>query len=173
MELVPWSYVNSWSCDCCGYCCKGSTVVLRFSEWLNLINTYGVGATRTDLNKFYMGKKSDGSCLFLYWSNGKWLCGLQKTKPLACKLWPFRVLSTPRYGHPNEAHFNHRGRDVFVYVDPNCHKITWGYPSSEMVNLIIPEFVEIATGSRENQIYSTSKTLSDFLVSGGPKYRII
>ncbi len=156
MVPVPWSYINSWYCSNCGLCCKEFDVVLRFDEWLNLVRSYGVGVTRAGLDRFYVGKNSNGTCKFLCNYLGKWFCGLQQTKPTACKLWPFKVSNSPRYGRAQEAAFNYKGRRFFLYVDPFCPEIKWGKPSSQMISLVIPEFVEIALGLREKQVYSTS-----------------
>ncbi|MEM2293564.1 MAG: YkgJ family cysteine cluster protein [Candidatus Bathyarchaeia archaeon] len=163
MIFVPWSYVNSWRCNGCGLCCKEFEVVLTFNEWLNITKKYGVGVTRAGLNKLYLGKRADGSCVFLYpGSGGKWLCGLQHIKPLACKIWPFKVLNKPKYGHASEALFEHLGQNFYVYVDPFCSGIRWGKPSMELIYRTIPEFIEIALGIRENQVYSTMMIKSTF-----------
>lgn len=168
MVPLPWSYVNSWYCDGCGLCCKEFDVVLRFDEWLNIIRRYGVAVTRAGLNKFYLSKKSDGSCIFLYEYMGRKFCGLQHMKPIACKLWPFKILSRPKYGRANEAIFNYAGRRFYVYVDPFCPGIRWGKPSPELVHKVIPEFIEIALGRRVKQFYSTSRILNQML----PKLRV-
>jgi len=161
MIPLPWSYVNSWRCAGCSLCCREFSVVLKFNEWLRIIRTYGVGVTMAGLNKFYMGKKSDGSCIFLYKPYGRWLCGLQHMKPTACKLWPFKIYMKPTYGKPEEALFNYEGRRFFVYIDPSCPEIIWGSPSSEMIYRVIPEVIEIALGIKEKQVYSTSLMLYD------------
>ncbi len=166
MVPIPWSHVNSWYCSCCGLCCREFDVVLRFDEWLNLVRRYGVEVTKASLNRLYIGKKNDGTCMFLYSSFGVSFCGLQGMKPTACKLWPFKVSNRPTYGGPREAAFNYKGREFFVYVDPFCPEIRWGKPSQQMMYHVIPEFIEIAMGSREKQIYSTSRTgLPDDLLS--------
>ncbi|MDH5688200.1 MAG: YkgJ family cysteine cluster protein [Candidatus Bathyarchaeota archaeon] len=155
MTPVPWSYLNSWYCTCCGLCCREFDVVLRFDEWLSLVRTYGVGVTKAGLDKLYMGKKSDGSCLFLYNSFGKWFCGLQRVKPRACKLWPFKLSNKPRYGRSREASFDYKGKRLYIYVDPFCPEIRWGKPSERIVHQVIPEFIELALGLREKQVHST------------------
>lgn len=156
MVPIPWNYANSWYCSNCGLCCREFDVVLRFDEWLNLVRRYGVGVTKAGLNKFYVGKKTDGTCMFLYNSFGRWFCGLQPTKPTACKLWPFKVLNRPKYGRSREAAFSYKGKKLFVYIDPFCPEIRWGKSSQQMIHEVIPEFVEIALGLREKQVYSTS-----------------
>jgi len=80
-------------------------------------------------------------------------------KPIACKLWPFRILNRPKYGKTREALFNYKGRRLYVYIDPSCPEIRWGKPSSIMINHVIPEFIEIALGIRKKQVYSTGALL--------------
>ncbi|MCD6465851.1 YkgJ family cysteine cluster protein [Candidatus Bathyarchaeota archaeon] len=175
MGFVPWSHINSWRCNGCGLCCKEFEVVLTFKEWLKITKTYGVGVTRTGLNKFFMGKRPDGSCIFLYRApDGRWLCGLQENKPLACKLWPFKVLSKPKYGNPRDAAFEYGGQRFYVYVDSFCPGITWGTPSTELVYKVIPEFIEIALGIRQTQLYSTMPLAPRFyIIKTKRDYRLI
>jgi len=132
-------------------------VVLGFNEWVDIIRKYGVGVTQPSVSKFYLGKKDDGTCIFLTKFYDTWLCGLQDMKPKACKLWPFKVLSRPGFGRPNEAGYKYRDRDFFVYVDPACIGIRWGPPTQGLTHKTIPELVEIALGLREKQLYSTSR----------------
>jgi len=117
MMSIPWRYLESWNCIACGTCCKGYQVVLGFNEWVNLIRTYGVGVTQPGVNKFYLGKKGDGTCIFLYKPFDTWLCGLQGMKPKACKLWPFKILSRPKFGRPNEAVYKYRDKN-FLLTEP-------------------------------------------------------
>jgi len=77
-------------------------------------------------------------------------------KPLACKLWPFKILDQPKYGKSHEAVYNYKGRRFYIYIDPLCPEIRWGKPSPQMAQQVIPEFLEIALGWREKQVYSTS-----------------
>ncbi len=156
MPPVPWRYVRSWSCIACGICCKGFGVVLSFPEWVNVVRAYGVGATQPGLNGFYLKKRDNGSCVFLYNLFGRWVCGLQSMKPLACKIWPFKVLDTPKFGRPNEACYNYVGRKLFIYVDPVCIGTQWGEPTREFASRTLSEFVEIALGLRRKQLYSTA-----------------
>ncbi|MBS7606288.1 MAG: YkgJ family cysteine cluster protein [Candidatus Bathyarchaeia archaeon] len=165
MVFIPWSYVNLWRCNGCGICCKEFEVVLTFNEWLYITKKYGVGVTKTGLNKFFMGKRADGSCVFLYPApDGKWLCGLQNNKPLACKLWPFKILNKPTYSEAKEALFEYNGQKFYVYVDQFCPGIRFGLPSAELVYKIIPEFIEIALGIRQKQVYSTMRASPNFYI---------
>jgi Fe-S-cluster containining protein len=157
MEPIPWRLVKSWNCITCGICCKEFDVILGYWEWTNIINNYGVGAIKPNVTRLCLGKKDDGTCVFLYNSSDSWLCGLQRNKPKACKTWPFRIFDQARYGRNNEAIYRYRDRDFFVYVDPSCMGLRWGVPTRRFMYEILPEFVEIALGVREKQFYSTCR----------------
>jgi len=152
--------VENWSCVNCGRCCHAYDVVLTFDEWLKLINIYGAGVAKPSLNRFYLSKRNDGSCMFLGWVGGRYYCGLQHDKPRACKIWPFKVSSKPKYGRAKEAVYRYRGRVFYVYLVPSCSGIRWGTPSKEFINAVIPEFIDIALGVKEKQYYSTSRMLN-------------
>jgi len=170
---VPWRYVNSWLCNGCGLCCREFEVVLTFKEWLKLVKNYGISVTKAGLNSFYIAKNPEGTCLFLSGSNQVCLCGLQNMKPMACKIWPFKILDQPKYGRGNDALFNYDGRRLFVYIDPFCPGIGWGKPSQEFVYKVVPEFIQIALGLREKQVYSTSMMLNNLFAQTKRDYRII
>jgi len=157
MIPIPWSHVKYWSCIACGICCKGYDVVLGFNEWVNVVRTYGVGVTEPGISKFYLRKKDDGTCIFLYKLSDIWLCGLQQMKPRACKIWPFKIHDKPKFGRPNEASYTYIGRKLFIYVDSSCLGTRWGNPTQEFTYKTLPELVEIALGIREKQYYSTSR----------------
>lgn len=159
MIPLPWRYVASWTCIACGMCCRGFHVVVRFNEWVKIVRAYGVGVTEPGLDKLYLRKRSDDTCVFLHRLHDTWFCGLQHMKPNACKLWPFKILNRPKYGRPNEASFRYGDRDFFVYLDPSCAGIRWGNPTQEYAQRTITELVEIVLGKREKQCYSTSRML--------------
>ena len=98
MQFVPWQNIADWHCKACGYCCKLYSVVLGFPEWLQFAKTFGVETTVAGLDRFYIKRTSDGSCAFLCNQANNYFCGLQNMKPEACKIWPFKVLSEPKYG---------------------------------------------------------------------------
>lgn len=153
----PWSFVESWRCIACGICCRGYQVVLRFNEWVNLIRKYGIGVTQPGVSKFFLGKKGDGTCVFLSTAFNTWLCGLQNMKPKACKIWPFKVLTRPRYGRFKDAEYRYRNKTLYVYVDPACIGLRWGKPTREFVYQTLPEFIEITLGLSARQTFSTSR----------------
>ncbi|RLI06498.1 YkgJ family cysteine cluster protein [Candidatus Bathyarchaeota archaeon] len=154
---VPWRHVASWSCKLCGRCCREYRVVLKPEEWLRLVEAYGPSVAEVGHGKFYLRRRADGSCIFLVRAGGKWLCGLQDMKPKACKLWPFKVLSWPKYGRAAEARITYMGFPLYVYVDPFCPGIRWGEPTPHFVSSVLREAIEIALGVRVEQHHTTSK----------------
>lgn len=157
MPFAPWQYIADWKCNSCGLCCKAYSVVLNFQEWLNIVKNYGVEATASDLSKLYLRKKSDGSCIFLYELSNMRLCGLQHMKPGACKLWPFKVLTTPKFGYAREAVYQFAGKTLYIYADSNCSGLTYGKPTWSFATQTLREFVEIALGMRREQVKTTGK----------------
>jgi len=131
-------------------------VVLNFQEWLRIIKTYSIELTASDLTKLYVKRKNDGTCSFLCDFANSNLCGLQHMKPEACKLWPFKVLGTPRYGYTQQAAYSYGGRTLFVYADSNCNGLRYGKPSWTFANLTVKEFTEIALGFNSYQVKSTA-----------------
>jgi len=152
--------VQDWNCTACGVCCKGFDVVLDFPEWMRIVKSYGVVFTEPGISRFYLKRKSDGTCVFLYNLYGRWLCALQQMKPIACKLWPFKVSDKPRYGGPNEAVYNYGEKKLYVYVDPACAGLQWGSPAPSFLTETLSEFVDLALGLRKKQFYSTSAIFS-------------
>ena len=157
MNTVPWRTVKSWNCIECGMCCRDYHVVLNFNEWITIVQNYGADATVPTVSKFLLGKNNDGTCCFLTNINNTCHCGLQYMKPLACKIWPFKISDKPKFGNPKEAHYKYREKDFFVYVDPACTGLTWGNPTAEFKFRTLPEFIDVALGLRNQQFYSTSK----------------
>ncbi len=156
MRFVPWRFIADWKCIACGYCCKLYSVALGFPEWLNIIKTFGVEKTVAGLSHFYIKRVDDGSCAFLCRFGNKYYCGLQNMKPDACKLWPFKVLSQPKYGQSRKAAFNYGGRQLFIYADVMCSGLSYGSPTWEFNYLTLTEFAELALGTRQTQYKTTS-----------------
>lgn len=85
-------------------------------------------------------------------------------KPRVCMLWPFMIKTRPKFGREKEAKFAIKGKTYYVYVNPECNGIMWGSPGNELIQKIIPEFVQLATGTVKKQFYSTSH--SPFVTQG-------
>ncbi|MBX5329242.1 YkgJ family cysteine cluster protein [Candidatus Bathyarchaeota archaeon A05DMB-5] len=156
MLFVPWQYIADWKCNSCGICCRAYSVVLKFPEWLRIVKNYGVGATVSGLDKLFLKRKSDGSCIFLYSLSGMYLCGLQHMKPKACKLWPFKILGKPQYGYASDAVYSYGENQLFIYADSTCSGLRYGKPTLEFSEHTLKEFIEIALGTRNNQFKTTA-----------------
>ncbi|MEM3577980.1 MAG: YkgJ family cysteine cluster protein [Candidatus Bathyarchaeia archaeon] len=156
MLFIPWQYISDWKCNACGLCCKAYSVVLNFQEWLKIVKNYGAGCTVSGLNKLFIKRRSDGSCIFLCELPNMRLCGLQHMKPQACKLWPFKILSRPKFGYANEAVYHYMGNKLFIYADSTCNGIRYGPPTWEFTNQTLKEFVEIGLGVRSQQYKTTA-----------------
>lgn len=160
MHFVLWQDVADWHCKACGHCCKLYSVVLGFPEWLNLTKTFGSETTIAGLDRFYIKRARDGSCAFLCNTSKNYYCALQNMKPEACKLWPFKVLSEPKYGEPSQAAFDYRGHRLFVYADSMCGGLRLGVPSWDFRYKTVREFAELALGVRQVQ-YKTTRVGSE------------
>jgi Fe-S-cluster containining protein len=155
MQFVPWQNVADWRCKACGYCCKLYSVVLGFTEWLNIAKSFGSKTTVTGLDRFYIKRQSDGSCGFLCNKTNTYYCGLQRMKPEACKIWPFKILSEPKYGEPNHAAYDYLGNRLYVYADAMCNGLRYGEPTWDFRYKAIREFTELALGVRQVQYKTT------------------
>ena len=139
----------------CGNCCRFYSVVIDFPEWLQIVRCFGVEKTSAGLNRFYIKRCNNGCCPFLYNFSDFYLCKIQGMKPGACKQWPFKVLSEPKFGDPNHALYNYGGLRLFVYADSVCSGLRYGTPRRDFAALTLREFVEISLGKRQNQSKTT------------------
>jgi Fe-S-cluster containining protein len=155
MQFVPWQNIADWHCKGCGHCCKLYSVVLNFPEWLQLTKTFGVETTVADLSRFYIKRAGDGSCTFLSKDANNYYCGLQNMKPEACKIWPFKVSTEPKYGEEKLAAYDYRGVRLYVYGDTMCSGLRYGTPTWDFQHTTVREFAEIALGVRDVQFKST------------------
>lgn len=155
MKPLPWRRIKFWTCIRCGECCA-LTVQLTMREWLDLTKMYGYSIADQDIGGFFLRKTIDKECPFLSSIRAGSICGLQNTKPLACKIWPFRILAEPKYGEDSEALFKYRNERFYVYVIPNCPGITWGTPTENFFKKILPELIGIRLGFFERQHFTTS-----------------
>ena len=168
MEFVPWRRIAGWRCLSCGDCCKLYSVVINFYEWLRIVKSFGVECTASGVNRLFLGRRGDGACAFLGGSaGGAFLCQLQRMKPRACQIWPFKVLHRPDFGFAGEAEYFLAENRVYVYADPMCNGLRFGSPSVEFSNFTVREFVELAAGIRNHQVKSTSN-----LRSSMPPFRV-
>ena len=159
-RLIPWSETHSWRCTACGRCCVGYRVPLKMEEYVKVASRYGYDSFDIGLGKVYLRHGFDSRCVFQHPSQGRWVCELQGIKPLACKLFPFRVLPKPIYPRGDGSEYRYRDRVFHVYLDPDCEGIVLGRPSERFLRQTIPEVVEIGLGIRVKQRLTTSKYIS-------------
>ena len=156
LKFIPWSRVKSWKCVGCGDCCR-YTVQLSVKDWVNITRAFGYGMAIQSIGGFYLKKTVDGLCPFLLKSQRRYLCSIQYMKPIACELWPFKILIEPKYGLPTEAYFKFQSQDFYIYVNPNCRGITWGKSDDDFIQHILVEFISLRLGLQTKQYYTTSK----------------
>jgi Fe-S-cluster containining protein len=156
MEFVPWQDIADWKCNGCGDCCRLYTVVLSFYEWLRIVKSYGIEQTASGLNELYIRRRSDGSCAFLQSFPNLCTCGLQYVKPKACQIWPFKVMTEPKFGSGSKALYNNGNGSLFVYADSTCSGLKYGTPTWEFINTTLKEFVDISLGLRQDQCKTTA-----------------
>jgi hypothetical protein len=157
LRIIPWSHIKSWRCLGCGnICCTSSLIPLTPKEWVRIVQKLGYEYTETGLTGFYLKRTAENRCVFQYEFMGKYLCAIQDMKPKACKLWPFKVYKYPKYGFAKEALYQYGEENLYIYVDTKCEGIIYGKPSNHLIRNILPEFVEIALDTREEQVYSTA-----------------
>ena len=161
LQFVPWRHIADWKCTRCGDCCRLYSVVINFHEWLRIVKSFGVENTAAGLDKLFIRRRSDGSCVFLQSSSSINLCTLQHTKPRACQIWPFKVLTKPEFGYANEAALPCGEHRLFVYADPMCRGLRYGSPTPEFCTYTLKEFVEVALGLRAYQLKTTSSMSLD------------
>ena len=155
MPLVPWRRVENWLCVACGDCCREFRVPLRAYEAVKLANLFGYGCLELGLRGYRLRKGPDGRCVFQVYKGGRWICGIQSIKPLACKLWPFFISDKPQ-DSKDEAEYEFKGYMFYVYVNPFCRGVVYGRPSHVFAKKVIPEIIELSLGLRMEQSLSTS-----------------
>ena len=131
-RVIPWEEVHSWFCNACGRCCQGFRVPLKMDEYVKIASRFGYNTVEFGLGKVYLQRDLNGRCVFQRYWGGKELCTLQAMKPLACKLYPFRVLRKPKYPGGNGAYYNYRGVDLYIYLDSHCPGIRLGNPAESL-----------------------------------------
>jgi hypothetical protein len=75
-------------------------------------------------------------------------------KPGICKIWPFKVLSEPKYGEPNKAAYNYYKMRLYIYGDNMCSGLSYGTPTWDF-RYTHKKFVELALGVRQRQYKTT------------------
>ncbi len=159
-NLIPWSEVSSWACNACGKCCLGYRVPLKPDEYARVAKVFGTNVVDFGLGKVYLKHGYGDRCIFQRPTQDRWICSLQGMKPMACKLFPFRLHSKPLYRKGDGSDYVFRGRRFHIYLDPDCDGVIAGRPTERFAKQLLPEIVQIGMGVRYKQRYSTSKYIS-------------
>lgn len=134
---IPWRRVRRWECLECGKCCKAFLVPVRIYERPVLEKrrpgSVTIAISREGRRGLYLSKKESGECIFLVKVFGRYLCSIQDIKPVACRLYPFRV---KKYGS-EEAYLRVDGEDVYVYLDGRCPGVKEGKADLNMYNMAV------------------------------------
>lgn len=149
--------MKTWACVACGKCCLGYRVPLKADEYARVTRFYGYNVVEFGIGKAYLKLGVGNRCVFQRPSVGRSICSLQKMKPLACKLFPFRIMSKPLYKRGDTSEYNFYGRNFYVYMDPECDGIVIGRPNKRFLYDILPEVIQIGVGVNFKQKYTTSK----------------
>ncbi|MBS7658612.1 MAG: YkgJ family cysteine cluster protein [Candidatus Bathyarchaeia archaeon] len=163
--LIPWRKTSFWYCSACGECCKKFHVPLTMFEYVEITSIFGKNVIELDLGKAYLRKNPlTKRCIFQKLKNKKWICGIQEIKPLACKLWPFIILTKSKQKN-DEALFNYKGENFYIYVDKRCPNVKTGKPTNYLINKILPEVINLSINNKMKQVYSTSSQFTlQFLI---------
>ncbi len=85
------------------------------------------------------------------------LCSLQNTglKPYACRIFPFLVRTCEKKNR-KEAEFWYKDRDFYVYVNTGCREVKIGEPDPWLINVMIPEAIELYLNRKRKVMWLTS-----------------
>jgi Fe-S-cluster containining protein len=129
-------------------------------EFVKVANSFGSDKLEYGVGKVYIKVRPDRRCFFHAASSGRWICTLQGIKPIACKLFPFRIQKEPIYKRGDNSQIKIFGKTYHIYLDPVCRGIEYGRPSQRFLGKVVPEIVTIGLGVAQKQRYSTSKYIS-------------
>ncbi|MEM4699780.1 MAG: hypothetical protein QXT74_02360, partial [Candidatus Nezhaarchaeales archaeon] len=118
-----------------------------------LINLFGPGVVEIDRYGDPCLKQVNGTCLF---QGEDGLCQLQPLglKPLACKVWPFKVERAREGEASYEELFTYMGEDYRVLVHSECSGV--GRGTWEGLVEAIKEVIEIKRNPETPQRYTTA-----------------
>lgn len=140
---MPWRLVENWRCVSCGRCCINHRVPLLFKEYARIEPKYGPRSVEPGEKEFYLRILPDGRCFFLSKRGTLFICRIHDEKPYACRMFPFRVSKTAKYGYGEPSFFQYGDETFNVYLEKECQGIVFGEPSLEFINRVIPRFIQL------------------------------
>jgi Fe-S-cluster containining protein len=129
-------------------------------EFVRVTNRFGSDKVEYGLGKAYLRVNSNKRCIFQRPVMGRWVCTLQGMKPMACKIFPFRIYKDPVYRRGDNSHITFNNQKYHLYLDPACKGIIHGKPDQRFMNKVVPEIMRIGMGTAQKQRFSTSKYIS-------------
>jgi Fe-S-cluster containining protein len=117
---------------------------------------YGTSCLKIEINEVYFVKRPDGRCIFQVPKTDHWICGIQKNKPMVCRVWPFIVMTNPEYGYPELSLFTKNRTNYYIYIDSKCKGIG-RHGKNKIDKNILSEIVQISMRTIKTQSYSTCR----------------
>jgi len=135
-------------------CCKRYIVKLNDFEIKPVAGLFPDGVMEKD-GTIYL-RRHEGTCVFQMDK----LCGLQPLglKPLACKVWPFCISTTPLPSVEDKGYkalFFWHGQERFVYVNTFCKGLNKG--NTPNIRGIVKEVITVYFNPEIKQYHSTSR----------------
>lgn len=123
-------------------------------ELVLISKIYGTSCLKIELDEVYFVKRPDGRCIFQVPISDRWICGIQKNKPMVCRVWPFIVMTNPEYGCPELALFIKNRSNYYIYIDSKCKGIGC-HGKNKIDKDLLSEIVQISMRTKKTQSYST------------------
>ncbi len=123
-------------------------------ELVLISELYGTSCLKIELDEIYFVRRSDGRCIFQVPIFDRWICGIQKNKPIVCRVWPFIVMTNPEYGSPELAAFVKNQSNYYIYIDRKCKGIGC-HGQNKIDKDLLSEIIQISMRTRKTQSYST------------------
>lgn len=123
-------------------------------ELVLISKLYGTSCLQIEIDEVYFVKRPDSRCIFQVPISDHWICGIQKNKPMVCRIWPFIIMTNPEYGCPELALFTQNRSNYYIYIDSKCKGIGRRGKNKIDKNLL-SEIVQISMRTIKNQSYST------------------
>jgi len=149
-KFVPWKDVRNWECQKCSVCCYQYTVPLTEEE-VEFFKKKDPKLVYQSEDTWYLHREKDKPCVFLSRSDGVKYCGIQSTKPVSCKMYPFYVTQADE-NTPEAAIFELDGQKYCVNVSTFCKGLNKGHNIEE----VIPEAIYFWLRKDINQTLTTS-----------------
>jgi len=140
--FISWKEVESWKCISCGMCCHSYDIILEKNEYKKMCKMFGNEIFNYNKYpiKYFLKRRTNGSCIFQNTSEGKSKCNIHLIKPIICKIFPFFILNSDN----KKLSFLYRKKRYNIYLERKCKGIKLGNPSSEFIYETLPEIINVS-----------------------------